>query len=62
MADNGDAIGGDTLGTGTEHSLYYSGGKVIDIGIQGDDNDTAARGLNNLGQITGLDYDGWHFR
>lgn len=52
MNDNGDVLGGMELG-GETRTVLYRNGKVIDIGVQGEQFSAAGRGLNNLGQVVG---------
>lgn len=53
LADNGDALGHDPLGTDSQHSIFYRNGKVFDMNLPAGPQFPAARGLNNLAQVTG---------
>jgi uncharacterized membrane protein len=54
LADNGDAIGGG----GQFRGYFYHDGKVVDIGVSGENGENGfdpAKGLNSLGQVVGAD-------
>ena len=56
FADNGDIVGQSTLGTGTQHSIFYHDGKPFDMNLPGTASFAAAQGLNGMGQVVGRDH------